>query len=228
MKNPWVIVLLVAIILIGGSVWYSKGVTKENNVGITFSPHVKGNADAVVTLTEYSDLQCPACASFQPILAEVMNEFGDDLKLEYKHFPLPIHPFAEPAARAAEAAGQQDAFFAFHDKLFQEQAIWSRTANPTVSFVKYAEELGLDVDMFKRHMNASLIRDKVRAEGKEAREKGLTGTPSFFLNGERMSFESFEDFKKQIALKLNPQVNFTVSDEAGTGEVEGPAVQFGI
>lgn len=233
MKNPWTIVLIIAVVLIGGSVWYSGTVSEKNNEGITFTPHTKGNPDAAVTLTEYSDLQCPACASFQPILAEVMTEFGAELKLEYKHFPLPIHPHAESAARAAEAAGQQGAFFAFHDKLFAEQANWSRGATPQASYLKYAEELGLDVEKFKRQMNASLVRDKVRAEGKEARDLGITGTPTFFLNGERMSFESVEDFKAQIALKLYPEVNYSVDGAAGAtteGEdpVASPQVQFGI
>ncbi len=219
MKNPWTIVLILAVVLISGSIWYSGNVSEKNNEGVTFSPNVKGNADSVVTLVEYSDFQCPACAAFQPILNEVLTEYGDQLKFEYKHMPLPMHPFAEHAARAAEAAGQQDAFFAFHDKLFAEQATWSRSGNPTAAFIKYAEELGLDTAAFKRHMNASLVRDKVRTEAKEAKELGITGTPTFFLNGTRMSFETYEDFKNQIVLAINPQVNFSVNGETVDGEV---------
>jgi protein-disulfide isomerase len=243
MKNPWIIVLVIAVVLIGGSVWYSGNVSEKNNEGVTFSPNVKGNAESAVTLVEYSDLQCPACAAFQPILNEVLTQYGDQIKFEYKHLPLPMHPFAEHAARAAEAAGQQGAFFAFHDKLFAEQAVWTRSGNPSASFLKFAEELGLDQEKFKRHMNASLVRDKVRAEAKEAREKGVTGTPTLFLNGTRMSFETYEDFKNQIVLAINPQVEFSVSGEEVKGEVvtEGVApvaapvtdtpstkVQFGI
>jgi protein-disulfide isomerase len=227
MKNPWIIVGLVAAFLIGGSVWYSNTVSTRNNEGVTFSANVKGNPDAVVKLVEYSDLQCPACASFQPILNEIINEYGADLSFEYKHFPLPIHNLAEAAARAAEAAGQQDAFFAYHDLLFANQATWSKNPNPSAFFIQYAEELSLDTAMFKRHMNASLIREKVQKEGAEARELGLTGTPTFFLNGERMKFTSYEEFKTQIAAAINPQVEFGAQGEVVPPEAES-TVLFGI
>ena len=229
MKNPWTIVGIVALVLIGGSIWYSNAVSAKNNEGITFSPHLKGDSEASVKLVEYSDLQCPACASFQPILEQIINEFGDSLSLEYKHFPLPIHKLAEPAARAAEAAGQQDVFFAFHDKLFENQTTWSKSPNPTALFMQYAKELSLDVDKFKRQMNSSMIREMVRDSAREGRELGITGTPTFFLNGERMSFQTYEEFKNQITAVINPEVNFTVDGATtSTDTTTESSVQFGI
>lgn len=225
MKNPWTIVGVVALVLIAGSVWYSSIVSAKNNEGIIFSPHIKGNAEAVVKLVEYSDFQCPACASFQPALEEIMTEYGENLSLEYKNYPLPIHPYAESAARAAEAAGQQGAFFAFHDKLFENQSTWSNSPNPTILFIKYATELNLDVDKFKRQTNSSLVREKVRTDGREAREIGITGTPTFFLNGERMSFKTYEEFKDQIALAVDPEAGTTTD---GTVIENSSPVQFGI
>lgn len=218
MKNAWVIIGIIAVALIGGSVVYSNNVAKTNNEGVSFTPHVKGNAEATVTLVEFSDFQCPACQSFQPILTQVLEEFGDRIAFEYKHFPLPIHALAEPAARAAEAAGQQDAFFAYHDKLFENQKTWSTSPNPTALFIGYAQELGLDVDTFRRHYNASVVRDKVKAEGSEARELGFTGTPTFLLNGQRMQITTFEDFYNQIKAAV----------EGTTVPGTAPAVQFGI
>lgn len=226
MKNPWTIVGIVALVLIGGSVWYSNIVSDRNNEGITLTPHLKGNVDSVIKLVEYSDFQCPACASFQPAIEEIMTEYGDKLSFEYKHYPLPIHNMAEPAARAAEAAALQGAFFAYHDKLFENQDTWSRSPNPSALFLKYATELNLDIDQFKRQMNASLVRYKVRADGREAREKGITGTPTFFLNGERMSFQSYEEFKSQIASAVNPEVDFMVEGATTTPTIS--PVQFGI
>lgn len=173
------------VVLIGGSVWYSSTVGAKNNEGITFTSHVKGGENAAVTLVEYSDFQCPACGSFQPILKEVMAEFGDQVKLEYKHFPLPIHKMAQPAARAAEAAGQQGAFFEFHDLLFKNQTVWSTSPNPMVYFTEYATELNLDLDLFKKHYNASAISDKISEQVAEGRALSITGTPTFFLNGEK-------------------------------------------
>ncbi len=210
MKNPWIIVLVLAVVLIGGSVVYSQKVAEENNVGIEFTPHTKGNPDATVTLVEYSDLQCPACAAFQPYVNDVMETFADSVRFEYKQFPLPIHNLAEPAARAAEAAGLQGKFFPYIDLLFENQKTWSVSPNPTSFFIKYAEELELDIDTFKRHMNASLVREKVRNEMKEASSLDITGTPTFFLNGEKMKIETYENFRQQIESAINPAVEFTV------------------
>jgi protein-disulfide isomerase len=228
MKNPWVIIGLLIVILIGGSVWYSNSVGERNNEGVTFSPHLKGNPDAVVTLVEYSDLQCPACGAFQPYVNEIITAYGDAVRFEYKHFPLPIHPLAEPAARAAEAAGIQGQFFPFIDLVFENQTTWSKSPNPAAYFYDYATQLGLDVDQFKRHMNSSLVRDKVRADGVEAREKGITATPTFFLNGERMVISSYDDFRAQIEQAINPSVNFSADgSEVEAAPVESE-VKFGI
>lgn len=213
MKNPWVIIGLLAVLLIGGSVWYSGQVQERNNAGVEVKDHIKGNTEAVVTLTEYSDFQCPACAAFQPAVQKALDDHPNDLRLEYKHFPLPIHPLAESAARAAEAAGQQDAFFAYHDLLFENQTTWSNTPNPTGLFYKYATDLELDLDLFKRHYNSSILRERVRASGAEAVGLGVTGTPTFFLNGERMVIETYEDFHAQIAAAINPEVVFDLTDD---------------
>ncbi len=213
MKNPWVIVGIVAVVLIGGSIWYSNNVSTRNNEGVTLNPHIKGAEGAVVTLVEYSDLQCPACAAFQPYVDEVVAAYGDSLKFEYKHFPLPIHPYAEVAARAAEAAGIQGKFFEYSNLLFTNQATWSKAINPNINFIQYAEELGLDTDQFKRHMNASLVRDKIRADSEAGRELGITGTPTFFLNGERMVIQTYDDFRAQIEAAINPEVNFELTTE---------------
>lgn len=213
LKNPWVIIGVLAIILIGGSVWYSGSVQDKNNEGIVIKENVKGGENATVTLTEYSDFQCPACAAFQPVVKDILDEFPDELKLEYKHFPLPIHALSEVAARAAEAAGQQDAFFAYHDLLFENQATWSKAPNPTILFYQYATDLGLDLELFKRHFNSSVLRNKVKEDSVHARSLGLSGTPTFFLNGERMNIETYEDFRDQIAAAVNPDIVFDLKEE---------------
>lgn len=202
MKNPWIVLGIIAVVLVGGSVFYSNSLSESNNEGVVLTPHIKGDSEAIVTLTEYSDFQCPACAAFQPVLDDVFAQYGDSLKFEYKHFPLPMHPVAEPAARAAEAAAQQDKFFQYHDLLFANQEVWSNAANPVAFFNQYAEELDLDVDQFKRNYGSSMIRDRVREEANEARGLGLTGTPTFFLNGEKMVINTYAEFVEQIAAAL--------------------------
>ncbi len=224
MKNPWIVLTVLTVLLFGGAIFYSQKANQSNNEGVTPVSHIKGNPDATVKLVEYSDFQCPACASFQPVIAELMSAYGDQLSFEYKHFPLPIHNFAQQAAVAAEAASQQGKFFEYHDVLFQKQSEWSSSATPQVLFARYAEELGLDVEAFRRHQNSSVLRDAVRADLAEARELGLTGTPTFFLNGERMQFETFEEFVSQIALAIDPSGALLETSATSTE----PSVRFGI
>jgi len=213
MKNPWVIIGIIALILVVGSVIYSKNISSSYNEGVDASVvHIKGNPDASVVLTEYSDFQCPACASFHPVIVDVMNQFGDEIRFEYKHFPLPMHNLAEAASRASEAAGQQDAFFEYHDILFERQRVWSSSPNPRALFIEYADELGLDVQTFRRHMNSSVLTDKIRAEHREGRDLNVTGTPTMFLNGERMIIQTYDDFYEQIVKAVNPDIQFSLPE----------------
>lgn len=224
MKNPWIIIGIITVVLFGGAIWYSQSSSEVNNEGIEIISHTKGDTESTVVLTEYSDFQCPACAAFQPALDDLLAQYGDSLLFEYKHFPLiSIHPHAQPAAIAAEAAGQQGKFFEFHDLLFENQQTWSAAAIPTTFFVQYAEELELDIEQFRRQMKSSVLRDKVRAEFEEARTLGLTGTPSFLLNGEVIRFESYQDFFDQVAAAINPNAVGTSTDTVG-----GVEVKFGL
>jgi protein-disulfide isomerase len=220
MNNPWIIVGVIAAVLIGGSWWYSTSVSASYNEGVEVKSHIKGNPDAAVTLAEYSDFQCPACAQFAPVVKEILDAYGDQIAFEYKHFPLmQIHANAEAAARAAEAAGQQGKFYEYHDVLFEKQSEWSSATIPGAFFARYAEELGLDKNLFTRHQRSSLLQGKVRDQFNEARSKGLTGTPTFFLNGERMQISTYQDFREQIEAALG-----IVPTEA----VVEPAVEFGV
>lgn len=222
MKNPWTIIGIIAVVLFGGSFWYASISAEKNNEGIEITPNTIGNSEATVTLVEYSDLQCPACASFAPAVKEIVELHGENISFEYKHFPLPIHPHAIQAAMAAEAAGQQDKFFEYHDLLFENQQVWAQSVAPQATFLQYADELGIDIDTFKRHMNSSLIRDHIQSQFNEGRELGITGTPTFFLNGERMQIQTFQDFAVQIGQAVSGE---TLTPT--TADLE-PKVQFGI
>ncbi len=215
-KTTLVIVAVSFIILIGGAFVFANVQGGNNDEGVVLTEKVKGNKEATVTLAEYSDFQCPACASFEPALAEVMDDYGEQLRFEYHHFPLiSIHPSAELAARASEAAGVQGKFWEFHNLLFANQQAWSSNINPRNQFIAYAEELGLDTDMFTRHLNSNLIRDAVQEDMREGRTLGITGTPTFFLNGERMEITTFDDFRAQIEVALGVR-----DDEAPAASAE--------
>ena len=168
-KHTWKIVFGVAALLMIASIAYSQYASKSANDGVTLEDHIKGNPDATVTLTEYGDFQCPACGQFYPIVKSTLDQYGSQIRFEFKNFPLTtIHPYALSAAKAAEAAGVQGKFFEMHDKLFENQKAWSASASPAAFYVQYAQELGLDVNLFKQHMRASLIEDEIKKDSKEA------------------------------------------------------------
>jgi protein-disulfide isomerase len=236
MKNPWIIIGLVTIALFIGAFFLADQANEANNAGIEIKTQVKGSPDAVVVLEEYSDFQCPACAQAAPFVSEIVAQYEGELRFEYKHFPIErIHPYALQAAMAAEAAGQQGKFFEFHDLLFENQAQWSQSPTPNIFFIQYAEELGLDIDQFRRQSNASVLRDKVRAEQAEGVERGVTGTPGFFLNGERLIAAdgrnlSYADIAARVAAAIDPEAAVAPESEDPevVGEAQGETVRFGI
>lgn len=157
-----------------------------------------------VTLTEYSDYQCPACAAYHPVVEKLKEDFGDKLKVEYRYFPLNSHQFAFLAARAAEAARNQGKFLEMHDMLFDNQQRWSRSGNPQAQFISYAREIGLDVEQFKNELNAAKTQKNVVEEKKEGQRLGVNSTPTFFVNGEKIERnpQSYEAFRQLIEERL--------------------------
>lgn len=218
--NSWKIILGVVVVLMAASFWWAGTAGSKANVGVEDKTFVKGNTEASVAIVEYSDFQCPACATFVPLVNEIIAEYGDQVSFEYRHFPLiSIHSYAVPAALAAESAGQQDKFYEMHDLLFENQSVWSNSGTPLVYFNQYAEQLGLDVDLFKQHMRSSILDQKIEESFNEARELGLSGTPTFFLNGERMQFDTYEDFINQIEVAIN-------GPSSDNGSTTAPAVDI--
>jgi protein-disulfide isomerase len=166
--------------------------------------HVKGNPDGQVLIVEYSDFECPACAAYEPLIDQVIQDYGDNVAVAYRHFPLKqIHPDAVPAARASEAAANQSQFWPYHDILFERQAEWSQLANPYPKFVEYAEELGLDVEQFERDYSSDYAKGVVEFMYRDAIARNLRGTPSIFLNGNPVvGVTSYEDLARQVERAL--------------------------
>ena len=166
------------------------------------------NSEApTITITEYSDYQCPACAYFHPIVKKLKDKYGDQIKMNYKHYPLNSHRFAALAARAAQAAKNQGKFLAMHNKLFENQKQWSNTGNPAATFVNYARDLNLDIEQFKNELNAAETQKAVMQEKKEGRQQGVNATPTFFIEGEKVSQlpRTFEEFDQLVQQYLNEQ-----------------------
>jgi Na+/H+ antiporter NhaA len=143
--------------------------------------HVRGSEDAPVTLLEYGDYECPYCGQAEVVIRELLESFGTELRYVWRHLPLnDVHPNAQMAAEAAEAAGAQGAFWDMHDKLLAHQ-----DALTPPDLGRYAEELDLDVerlwDELRRREHAARVADDVAS----ADASGVAGTPSFFINGRR-------------------------------------------
>jgi protein-disulfide isomerase len=153
-------------------------------VAVTDEDWYKGGATAPVTLVEYSDFECPACAAYYPVMEKLNADFGDQVKIVYRHYPLTqIHANAQLASQAAEAAGIQGKFFDMHDILFENQATWSAIKDPTETFVEYATRLELNVDQFRTDLTSSAARTAVAEDVRGGRSANISGTPTFFLNG---------------------------------------------
>ncbi len=144
----------------------------------------KGKLNAPVTVVVFSDFQCPYCARATPAVKELESAYPDDVRLVWKHLPLPFHPNAMPAALAAEAAREQGGsvkFWAMHDKLFANQGALSE-----ITYEQYARELGLNQTRFKKDVADPRLRARVQEDAQLAQTLGVNGTPTFVVNGEKV------------------------------------------
>src|SRR5689334_22270420 len=142
--------------------------------------HVRGPMEAPVTMVEYGDFECPYCGRAEPVVRELLGDFGD-VRYVWRHLPLgDVHPNAQLAAAASEAAARQDAFWEMHDLLLDHQ-----DALEPMDLMRYAEKLGLDIERFtndlREHEGAARIAEDVDS----ADISGVSGTPTFFINGQR-------------------------------------------
>jgi Na+/H+ antiporter NhaA len=143
--------------------------------------HVRGSDDAPVTLLEYGDYQCPYCGQAEVVIRELLDSFGTDLRYVWRHLPLSdVHPNAQMAAEAAEAAGAQDAFWEMHDRLLQHQDELAPR-----DLMRHAEELGLDLNRFRDDLQQREFAPRVADDVNSADASGVAGTPTFFINGRR-------------------------------------------
>lgn len=172
---------------------------------INKNDHVKWASKSAVILVEYSDIQCPACAGFHA----QMKAFDQDPELTknvtfiYRHFPLKAsHPNAEEAAWAAEAAAKQGKFYEMIDLQFSNQKVWSIERDPYPIFEGYATELKLDVEAFKAAYASDEVKKRVEADYTSGLSANVDATPTFYLNGKKMSFGSYEDFRQQVLAEV--------------------------
>jgi len=165
---------------------------------------VKGNYLSTISLIEYGDFQCPACGYYAPMVQQISEEFGTKINVVSRNFPLnQIHKNAQITAQAAEAAGEQGKFWEMHDKLFETQKDWSESVNMQEVLVTYATELGLNIEQFNTDLQSAEIKTKIKNDYKSGVAAGVTGTPSYFLNGKKLDNpRSIEDFRAAVEAVL--------------------------
>jgi|694.fasta_scaffold00955_42 protein-disulfide isomerase len=204
-----VIVVITVLVVVGAIFWGIRtqdSGSKNVNVEVTDEDTYLGNKDAKVTLVEYSDFQCPACRAFEDIVKQLQESYsGEDLKIVYRHFPLrSIHPNADLAAQAAEAAGEEGKFWEMKDILFKNQAEWSKEKDPKGLFGAYAKSIGLDVAEFDEDLlPEDDSKERVEKDYQSGVALGVNSTPTFILNGVVLKNpQNLDEFKKLIDAEL--------------------------
>ncbi len=203
----WSIVIIILIVLVMGVVLLAK--SSGNNSGtippqeimnIQDDDNIKGNKEAGVVIIEYSDFQCPFCKIYSFHSRKIAEEFGDEVVVIFRYFPLEsIHPHAKLASQAAEAAGLQGKFWEMHDVIFERQEEWSESTDAFGLFKQYAEKLELDLEKFTTDIYSGAVKDRVERDLASALEIGLNSTPSFIINGEQINTpSSYDKFRKTV------------------------------
>jgi protein-disulfide isomerase len=148
---------------------------------VSEADHRAGSGESVVTLVEYGDYECPYCGEAEPIVQQVRKRMGPRLAFVFRHFPLStLHPHAEHAAQAAEAAASQGRFWEMHEAIFAGQS-----ALTDRDLVRRAERLGLDAGRVEQELAAGIHAGRVRRDFESGVRSGVNGTPTFFINGWR-------------------------------------------
>ena len=207
---PFIIVALVGFITIGaGTMLYrakrpfaltiseEKSIGKENQE----PTHVRGPAQAPVTLEEFGDFQCPPCVVISGPLLGIEKDYGPKLRVIFRNFPFPNHQHALEAAYAAEAAGLQGRYWEMHDLLYKEQANWSNAPDAKQLFVSYAKILGLEMDRFETDMAGPTAKARVAADQERGKSLGVNATPSIFINNQGLPPKSLNPTALRAAIE---------------------------
>lgn len=207
-------IIIASIILLIGGVFFA---TKINNTSspqssisvsdnakklldVASDDYIKGNKDASVTLIEYLDFECEACGAYYPLVKQLSEEFKNDVRFVSRYFPLPGHKNGMQAALAVEAASKQGKYWEMYNILFENQSTWGekQAANPAL-FEGYAKQIGLNLEQFKKDVVSKEVKERVERDKASGERLGVTGTPSFFLDGEKIQNpKTPDDFRTLI------------------------------
>lgn len=166
--------------------------------------YTKGSAMAPISVTEFADFQCPACRVAHDIPNQLLAAYPNDVKIVFRHFPLPGHPHAMLAAQAAEAAGAQGKFWEMHDMLYERQNEWGDMTNNKgrdgviTLFMGYAQQLGLDIPTFGQALDSNSYSTDINDDMTAGSASGVYGTPTFYVNNTVVPKATLDEIKKEI------------------------------
>jgi protein-disulfide isomerase len=197
---PFILVVAVALVTISSATLLYRAkrpatlVMNKNGNGAEMTAagdtHTRGNPNAVVTLEEFGDFQCPPCAKLSEPINQLEKDYRPHLRVVFHNFPLPVHAHSQEAALAAEAADLQGRFWEMHDLLYREQSVWSISSDVLTLFNSYAGMLGLDVERFKKDMNGEQAKIRVTSDQKHGTSLGVRNTPTIFVNNKTIDLKS--------------------------------------
>ena len=174
--------LALSVSVVTAGLWFGAA-QAQTTMPFTVDPAMaKGPADAPVTIVEFSDYECPYCLRAEEALSDLLDEFPGKIRLVFKDFPLRFHGGAEPAAVAARCAGESGRYWEYHDMLFVAQPDLARA-----DLITYAVRLDVPREPFIACLDSGRYRAAVQADVREGRAADVTGTPTFFINGRRMT-----------------------------------------
>jgi len=218
MNSKRILIWVSFVVVIGLIVWgliaaEIKSSRKESNGlppdKILETDHIRGDFNAPVTLLEYGDFQCPACAIYYPIIERLIADVGSStLRFVFRHFPLGLHANSMPAAYAGESAEEQGKFWEMYGLLYERQTAWESSSDPKSIFVGYAKELGLNEEKFLADFGTEKAKNRIDADRIGGTKAGVNSTPTFFINGKQIKdIRSYDEFKKIINDAV-PKISF--------------------
>ncbi len=202
-KQFWGVIIIVVLVLVGIFAFTGKKTTTGSN-GALPTNHTIGAGTKHVTLVEYADYECPYCAEYYPTVKQVVDMYKQDITYQFRNFPITsLHQNAYAAARAAEAAGYQGKYFEMHDLLYQNQNLWAQSSAPQATFEQYAASLQLNIPKFRADYASIKVNNAINADMAAANKLGVTGTPSFFVDGKQVTIANNVDaFKKVLDAEI--------------------------
>ncbi len=204
-------IIVVTLLILGGATMFLSGPSTQTlgasvanaDVLVRKDSTITGNKTSKVTLVEFGDYQCPACALSAPALEQVIRDYGGKIRIVFRNFPLPQHKNALLAAEAAEAAGAQGKYWEMNKLLYAGQADWSESEKALEIFVGYARILHLNTETFTKDVQSKKYAGKIQADKNDGLAVGVSGTPTFYLNGSQITVRpTYDNFKEYIDAEL--------------------------